>query len=186
MQGACQRAECDWGDYWFVGKALIVNVVKRAFAHRLTWAARTIYHPAGFWRQDSNLGICWVLQMCLQPSQAPGLSCLQTGPLLKKSRKTTILLFVIKFESYCPCLVSSPTHLLRKKRITCPAPRFGHMYECLLDLFFQSVDKGSCTYYVITDRGGGLSKWLQYYIGVGQQMVTVLHRGALAKWLQYK
>ena len=101
MQGACQRAECDWGDYWFVGKALIVNVVKRAFAHRPTWAARTIYHPAGFWRQDSNLGICWVLQMCLQPSQASGLSCLQTGPLLKKSRKTTILLFVINFESYC-------------------------------------------------------------------------------------
>ena len=51
---------------------------------------------------------------------------------------------------------------------------------------------GSCTYYVITNRGrglskwlqyyigGGLAKWLQYYIGVGQQMVTVLHRGVLA------
>ena len=29
-------------------------------------------------------------------------------------------------------------------------------------------------------RGGGLAKCLQYYIGVGQQMVTVLHRGGLA------
>ena len=27
---------------------------------------------------------------------------------------------------------------------------------------------------------GALAKWLQYYIGVGQQMVTVLHRGGLA------
>ena len=121
-QGACQRAECDWGDYWFVGKALIVNVVKGAFAHRLTWAARTIYHPAGFWRQDSYLRICWVLQMCLQPSQASGLSCLQTGPLLKKSRKTTILLFVIKFESYCPCLVSFPNPLAQEKEENLSSP----------------------------------------------------------------
>ena len=27
---------------------------------------------------------------------------------------------------------------------------------------------------------GVIAKWLQYYIGVGQQMVTVLHRGGLA------
>ena len=33
--------------------------------------------------------------------------------------------------------------------------------------------KGSCTYYVIMDRGGGLSKWLQYYIGVVWQIITV-------------
>ena len=32
------------------------------------------------------------------------------------------------------------------------------------------LDKGSCTYYVITDRGGG-----------SLQMITVLHRGGLAK-----
>ena len=33
---------------------------------------------------------------------------------------------------------------------------------------FDIFDKGSCTYYVITDRGGSL------------QMITVLHRGAPA------
>ena len=27
---------------------------------------------------------------------------------------------------------------------------------------------------------GGLAEWLQYYIGVGQKMVTLLHRGGLA------
>ena len=41
-------------------------------------------------------------------------------------------------------------------------------------------DKGSCTYYVITDSGGGLSKWLQYYIGVVRQMITVLHGGGVS------
>ena len=43
-------------------------------------------------------------------------------------------------------------------------------------------DKGLCTYYVITDRGGfspndyigWLAKWLQYYIGVVWNMITVL------------
>ena len=39
------------------------------------------------------------------------------------------------------------------------------------------TDKGSCTYYVIVDGGGGVSKWLQDYIGVVWQMITVLHRG---------
>ena len=48
------------------------------------------------------------------------------------------------------------------------------------------AQKGSCTYYVIADRGGGLSKWLQYYIGGGSsQMITILHRGGPPKWLQY-
>ena len=28
--------------------------------------------------------------------------------------------------------------------------------------------------------GGGLAKWLQYYIGVVRQMITVLRRGGLA------
>ena len=53
------------------------------------------------------------------------------------------------------------------------------------------IDKGSCTYYVIMDGGrslqmitvlhvGCLAKWLQYYIGVGRHMITVLHRGGLA------
>ena len=38
-------------------------------------------------------------------------------------------------------------------------------------------DKGSCTYYVIADLGreGGLSKWLQYYIGVFRKIVSMYH-----------
>ena len=44
------------------------------------------------------------------------------------------------------------------------------------------ANKGSCTYYVITDRGGGVSPndYSITYIGVVRQMITVLHRGDLA------
>ena len=36
--------------------------------------------------------------------------------------------------------------------------------------------------HILRNRGcwGGLSKWLQYYIGVVRQMITVLHRGDVA------
>ena len=56
----------------------------------------------------------------------------------------------------------------------------------------EQTHKGSGTYYVIADRGGpskmitilhggeGLAKWLQYYIGVVRQMITVLNRDGLA------
>ena len=33
--------------------------------------------------------------------------------------------------------------------------------------------------------GGGVSKWLQYYIGVVRKMITVLHKGWSDKWLRY-
>ena len=32
---------------------------------------------------------------------------------------------------------------------------------------------------------GGMSKWLQYYIGVVRQMITVLHKGWSDKWSRY-
>ena len=39
--------------------------------------------------------------------------------------------------------------------------------------------KGSCTYYVIMDRGGGSLQMITVF-GGGQQMGTVLHRGGRA------
>ena len=41
------------------------------------------------------------------------------------------------------------------------------------------IYKGLCTYYVITDGGGGSLQMITAF-GVGQQMGTVLHRGGLA------
>ena len=48
----------------------------------------------------------------------------------------------------------------------------------------EAQHKGSCTYYVITDRGG-LAKWLQYYIGMALQNDYSITKGWSGKWLQY-
>ena len=41
----------------------------------------------------------------------------------------------------------------------------------------SNPDKGSCTYYVITDRGGSLQMITVLHREGSSQMITVIHRG---------
>ena len=47
-------------------------------------------------------------------------------------------------------------------------PLFTSVHNVLVVLLYNKYNLGSCTYYVITDGGGCLAKWLQCYLGVGQ------------------
>ena len=59
-------------------------------------------------------------------------------------------------------------------------------WVCLVIVVECVHHKGSCTYYVITDRGGGSLQMITVlHRGASSQMITILHRGGPPKWLQY-
>ena len=132
--------------------------------------------------------------------QAPGFGAMLRGRGLWKSRFVCLFLFVSFFVFFClffcsfVCLfVCLFVRLFVCSFVFClfSFQYFkDHMITMMISNWIKIVslwckdvndtdyvwDKGLCTYYVITDRGGVLSKWL--HRGVSQ-MITVLHRGGL-------